>query len=294
MKNQLNFRFIFLVLISAFFVSTGVQHLNAQTKKNKVRLKADYVKIIDGEMYLNIAASSKINKKNVKVSGIELTIFNVINDEKRALGNVTTNLKGETKFFLKSINAITPDSTNTYNLTVLFNGNDTFKKAKKSISFKNAEIKAKHIIKDSINYITATLIDKSTKEPIINESLDIQVQRLFNPLKVGDEFNYTDENGFIIIPVENGIPGINGELIIEVVLNDNDIYGTVKAIVNAPIGSPIVNEDTYEQRTLWAPRNKTPLFILIFANLLIIGMWGTIIYLITNLFKINKTKNSTL
>ncbi len=289
MKNQVNFRFIFLVLVSVFFVSTAFQNLNAQTKKNKVRLKADYVKIMDGEMYLNISASSKINKKNIKISGIELTVLNEINDENHILGKVITNIKGETKFLLKGINSITPDSTSTYNLIVLFKGNDTIKKAKKSVSFKNAEIRAKHIIKDRINYITASLIDTNTTNPISNESLDVQVQRLFNPLKIGDEFNYTDENGTIIIPVEDGIPGINGELIFEVVLSDSDLYGTIKAIFETSIGSPIVNESTYEQRTLWAPRNKTPLFILIFANLLIIGMWGTIIYLITNLFKIKKT-----
>ena len=63
-----------------------------------------------------------------------------------------------------------------------------------------------------------------------------------------------------------------------------------KAIIKAPIGVPIVEESTFNERTLWAPRSKTPIFILVFANLIILAMWGIIIYLITNLFRINKTK----
>ncbi len=290
MRKQLKFRFIFLALLSVFFVSTGVQNLHAQTKKNKVRLKADYVKIMDDQLYLNISVSSKIDKKTTKISGIELTIYNETNDDKIELGKVKTDMNGESTFTIKSINSITPDSTNTYNLLVSFKGNETFKKSKKNISFKDVSINAQHIVKDSINYISATLIDKGTNNPIAEESLTIQVQRLFRPLRIGKEFNNTNENGTILVPIEEGIPGVDGLLNLEVVLNDHDDYGTVKAIIKAPIGIPIVEESTFDQRTLWSTRSKTPIFILIFANLLILGMWGIIIYLITNLFRINKTK----
>jgi hypothetical protein len=198
-------------------------------------------------------------------------------------------MEGESRFVLKDLKDIKPDSTNTYNLGISFKGNDFFKKASKSISFKNADIKAKIIAKDSINYITATLIDVSTGSPIMEESLDVQVERLFMPLKIGEEFNQTDENGTILVIVDNDIPGVHGILTIEVVLNDNDIYGTVKDLVVAPIGTPVVDESTFDQRTMWSPRNKTPLFLLILPNLIIFGIWVFIIYLTLNLFKIAKS-----
>ena len=291
MRNQLKNRFIFLALASIFFVATGFQNLNAQnTKKNKVRLKIDYVKVMDGEMYLNLSASSKINKKNTKVSGIELIVYNELDEEKIKLGSNRTDIKGESKFLLKSLSSITPNSTNTYNLVVSFKGNDLFKKASKRFSFKNVDIEARIITKDSLNYITATLTDATTNIPIVDEALNLQVQRLFRPLQIGEEFNYTDENGTILVSLEEDIPGVDGNLIFEVVLNDHDDFGTVKALVDAPIGIPIVDESTFNQRTLWSPRNKTPIFILVFTNLLILGIWGLIIYLITNLFKISKAK----
>ena len=89
--------------------------------------------------------------------------------------------------------------------------------------------------------------------------------------------------------MEDDIPGVDGVLTLEVVLNDSDDYGTVKALITAPIGIPIVEESTYDQRTLWSPRDKTPISILVFANLLIFGIWGMLFYLMYNLFKISKS-----
>ena len=43
--SQLRFRFIFVTLLSVFLLATGSQNIYSQnTKKNKVRLKANYVK----------------------------------------------------------------------------------------------------------------------------------------------------------------------------------------------------------------------------------------------------------
>ena len=291
MKNQINTRFIFLAILSVFVFASSFQTLNAQSaKKNKVRLKAQYIKIVGGESFIDIIATSKINKQNVKVSGIDLFVFNELEDENVELGKVTTNMKGENRFVIKNINSIQSDSSKVYNLLISFKGNDSFKKAKKRISFKDADITAKMVVKDSVNYISATLIDPNTNSPIIEQDLTIQVQRLFGPLILGEEFNTTDDDGAIFVPIEEGIPGVDGNLILEVVLNDSDDYGTVKALVNAPIGTLIVDESTFDDRTMWSPRNKTPIFLLIFPNLLIIGIWGLIVYLIINLFKISKSK----
>ena len=60
--------------------------------------------------------------------------------------------------------------------------------------------------------------------------------------------------------------------------------------VNAPVGIPIVDESTFDERTMWSPRSKTPFFLLILPNLLTLGIWGFIIYLINNLFTHPYTK----
>ena len=292
MKNQINFRNVFLAILSVLVFAAGFQDLHAQKAKiNKTRLKAQYIKIMDGESFIEIIATSKVKKQNIKVSGIDVYVFNELEDENIELGKVTTNMKGEGKFVFKNFKSIQTDTSFTYNILLKFKGNETFKKAKKSISFKNADITAKMVLKDSTNYINARFSDPITNNPIIEQDLTIQVQRLFGPLILGEEFNTTDDDGTVFVPIEEGIPGVDGILTIEVVLNDSDDYGTIKALVTAPIGIPIVDESTYDDRTMWSPRNKTPIFLLIFPNLLILGIWGLIVYLIFNLFKISKSKN---
>ena len=294
MKNQLNFRIIFLALISVFVFTTSFYEVHAQNaKKNKVRLKAQYIKIMDGESYLDIKATSKINKQNVQVSGIDIVVYNELEESQIKLGAITTNMKGEGKFVFKNLNSIQTDSSYIYNILLKFKGNESFKKAKKGISFKNADITAKMVLKDSINYIKAKLSDPLTNNPIIEQDLTIQVQRLFGPLILGEEFNTTDDDGAIFVAIEEGIPGVDGILTFEIVLNDSDDYGTIKALVTAPIGTTIVDESTFDDRTMWSPRNKTPIFMLIFPNLLIVGIWGLIVYLIINLLRISKSKSKT-
>ena len=285
MKNHVIKRSLSLVIISVFL---GTTVFAQSVKKNTTRLKVSYTKIMDGEVYFDIKASSRVDKKNVNISNIDLNIYNELDDENILVGKSTTNMDGESKFALNNLSTLQPDSTGVYNIKISFKGNDAFKKASKSISFKNADINAKLITKDSINYITATLVDKSSDSVMRDQSLSVQVQRLFQALQI-EEFNITDENGTIIVPIEDGIPGIDGNLTIEVILSESDDFGTVTATVIAPIGTKIVDESTFDDRKMWSPRNKTPLFLLIFPNLIIFGMWGLIIYLITNLFKITKS-----
>lgn len=280
--------FLIVTLLNSFHLFSQEAETE-EVEKNSVALTIKYIKEMGGDTYFDVKAISKIDKQFVKVSNIDLFFFNDLNDDKFELGKITTNAEGKGKFILKNFNALKPDEENIYNISIDFLGNKQFEETTEYVTFKNAEISARLYKEDSINYVTATLTDPTTGEPIIEAYLDVQIKRLFKSLKMGEEFNATDETGTVIVPIDGDLPGLNGELTIEVVLNESDDYGTIKAIINAPIGKEIVDESTFNDRTMWSPRNKTPLFLLIFPNILIFGIWGIIIYLIRNLFKITKS-----
>ena len=289
MKNWNITSFVFLLIVVSFQFSTINNSLFAQAKKNKARINADLVNIIGGEKYLNIKASARINKKTVEVSNIELTIYQEFNDEEIELGKTTTDASGISKFRIKNFNSLEVDSTGIYNLSVSFSGNDEFKKASRSVSFRKADIKANWIVKDSINYVSAKLLDVMADSSVAEAALDVRVDRLFRPLRIGDTSFETDENGEIEVAIEDGIPGVDGNLKLEVVLNESDDYGTVIASVVAPIGTVIVDESTYDQRTMWSPRGKTPIFLLTLTFSFIFVVWGIFIYLFINLVRIFKS-----
>ena len=290
MKRQTKHNWIIITCSLIFSLMLVPQLTQAQkAKKNRARINADYVNILGVESYVKIKVSARVNRQTLAVSMAELEVYNEVNEEEVTLGTVKTDHNGEAKFIIQNLGNLKADSTGVYELGVSFGGNDAYNKASRSLSFKKATIKTNLITRDSINYISATLIDSKLDSPIVGEALGVRVKRMFKPLRIGEEFNVTDEEGAIEVAVEDGIPGLEGILTLEVVLNESDDYGTVVAQHEAPIGVAFIDESTFDDRTMWSPRNKTPVFMLIFPNLIIFGIWGFIVYLVYNLFRINKS-----
>ena len=277
------YRDLFLILLLA-----GTFGYVAQSQdKHRVRLKADYVKHMEDKSVLEIGATARINKQTVDLPGLELMVINEVGEEEFAIGTVQTNPKGEASLII-DVGALKVDSLGSYTLSVNYKGMDTLRRASRSISFRDADLIARLISRDSLHSIEAVLKDSARDSVLADQNVIVQVQRLFLPLLISEEINMTDENGTILVPIPGGIPGVEGVLKLEAVLADSDDYGTVKAMIEAPVGIPIVDESTFDERTLWAPRNKTPIFILLFTSILILATWGTILYLIRTLYKIAK------
>jgi len=286
MKKLFKLNFLFLVFIGISIIGFNNSNIYSQNK-NKVRIQAYYFKIMDSVSYLDIKAISKIGKKNTTVSNIKISVFNVQEDETIELGSSITNMDGKARFIIKNFETLKPDSTNTYKINLVFKGDASFLKASKKISFKNANISANLETINDVNFIKAQVLNDDDS-PITEESITLRVQRLFKPLILGEDLSITDETGSILTPIEQGIPGVNGKLIVEVVLFESDEYGTVIELVEAPIGVHFTDESTFDERTMWSPRSKTPIFLLIIPNALTLGMWAVIFLLISNLYKISK------
>ena len=293
MKNCNIISVFFLFILVSLGLGTIENDLYAQNKKNRARINADYVKVIDSEHYLNIKASARVDKQTVEVSNVELIISQLIEEEGEEkeieIGKTTTNSGGVSKFVIEDFKGLVPDSNGFYHLLVSFGGNDSFKKASREVSFKNAAIEANWVVKDSVNYVNATLTDTQLDSALADMPLKVRVDRLFRPLKIGKDFYETDEDGEIEVAVEDGIPGIDGNLKLEVVLSESDDYGTVIAQLTAPIGTVIVDESTFDKRTMWSPRGKTPIFLLSLTYSFIFIVWGIFLYLFINLVRIIKS-----
>ena len=286
MKTTMQFRSVFILLLSFLLVS-GVY--GQGDKKERIRLNAAYVHVIDQEHYLNIKASARVNKETVEVADAELVISQELEDEEIELGTAKTNARGTCKFVIEDFGALQADEEGIYHITVSFTGNDDFKRGSKEVTFKAADISAELVTKDSVNYVNARLIDTRLDSAIAEVPLTVQVDRLFRPFKIEKDFFMTDEDGAVEVAIPDGIPGVDGKLQLEVVLNENDDYGTVKRILVAQIGKPIVDESTFDQRTMWSPRGKTPIFLLAVTYSFGFVVWGIFVYLFFNLIRIYKS-----
>jgi hypothetical protein len=276
---------LLLCFVCIAFLNTNI---TAQTKKHKARLSVSFNK--EGKVqFLKISGKYKDGKKYKPATGLDLNIYQVFeNDSLVPLGAVELNTKGFANFDVSK--AFKLDLVD-YNFEVDHSGSDKFKKVSKSIGVQVANLAAELKTVDDKHFIIGTLT-KPNNEPIVEAELKVRLQRLFSPLAVGKGFYFTDENGMINVPITEIMPGIEGKLNYEVILSDSDEYGTIKTVVEANIGTPIVDQSTFEERTMWSPPRKAPWFDLIIPNLLILGIWGYLVVIAFNLYRISKHKNS--
>ncbi len=285
MKANLISKYALLIFLGSFLMIISTQ-LQGQDKF-KAKLSVDYQKTMGEGSVLLIKVKYKAEKKYIPASFLKVNIYEQINEDSLALiGDISTDHGGSAEYALL-LNSDFSDSLYTYRYIVKIENDDKFKDAKKAIKFIDVNLVAKAIVEDSVHYISATLTD-ATGTAIEGAKLEVKVHRLFAPLTIGESSYKTDDNGKILVPIENPLPGVDGILTFEV-MSDSRSYGIAKIIFDAPIGKVVTDQSTFDQRTMWAPPRNTPYFLLIFPNLLILGIWAVILLLVSNLYKIYKS-----
>ena len=100
----------------------------------------------------------------------------------------------------------------------------------------------------------------------------------------------TDDDGMAELAYAGDIPGdSSGNMMVSAKLADADTYGNVLAFQNTNWGKKTKIDNGFSKLTaLWASRANVPLWLLIMSNSIIGAVWGTIIYLVFQLFRIRK------
>jgi hypothetical protein len=278
---------IFLTLL-AFLLFCGTSSFGQEDKKS-VSLTLQHLKIMKENSFLTVEAKSKGKNGFEPCKNVIFTIYKTdttgaVADIK--IGAVKTNKVGKAKFSIPSKFLGASES-----YKVKLENDKIYDDTDESVSVTNATINASIEKTDSIYTLKAQVLDAANK-PLAEETLKVGLQRLFGNLAVGGEDSFTtDADGLISVPIEKGYTGVDGKLNFQVVIEESDKFGTVIANVPATFGKPIVDQSTFNERTMWAPPTKTPLFLLIIPNVILVGIWSILVLLVFNLFKIYKSKN---
>ncbi len=125
--------------------------------------------------------------------------------------------------------------------------------------------------------------------PVPELELKIGVKRLNSMLGIGEEESYTtDEHGIATAEFNlDSLPGdAAGNIIVMAKVEDNESYGNLQAEKEIPWGAPTMSKTRFGERSLWATGDKVPYWLLALAGFIISMVWGTLIYLIMQLWKI--------
>jgi hypothetical protein len=117
------------------------------------------------------------------------------------------------------------------------------------------------------------------------------VRRAFSDLPLSENALTSNETGEVSAEFnpKTPIPGdFKGNIIIGAKVEDNESYGTIISLTYAAWGIPSKPDGSFLERSLWAARDKTPIWLLVFPNLIIATVWGLIFYMIYLIFRIRK------
>jgi hypothetical protein len=128
--------------------------------------------------------------------------------------------------------------------------------------------------------------------PAKDVELKVGVQRHGGVLTAGEEETYTtDSTGTVsVVFRHDSLPGDkNGELMLVAKAEENETFGNLYTEIKAAWGkTKDVSGNLLDQRTLWSTGSKTPFWLLFMASFIILGVWGTLIYLVFQLVRIKK------
>ena len=262
--------FLALVFVLGFSLNTFAQEEAEKEEKKQLRsrMSLSAFQMDDDMITLEAQVRAKIDKRYTGLPGLEVTFHSFLADSlEKEIGTARTNADGIASLNISAAE-LYRDTADILGLMVAFDGNEDFKSSDDDIEIVVAKMAMEVEEEDSLKVLNVLL--ESRGEPIVDEDVELFVEGLFNPLKVGE--GTTDEDGVARINFPLDLPGDEeGNLQIFARLYDHSDYGTVVSKAVKAWGVPIAEGSTDLPRALWSP--SPPLWLLITFIAILVYLW---------------------
>jgi hypothetical protein len=280
---------IFLFLLGSTITKTYAQDTVAAAPVLSLRYFLPENKV----PYIEISTKKKVGRKFEPVTGIPVNVYFNDAEEKNLLGKIITGNTGLGRVAFPASFKATWDSLNEFKFAAVSDSSHGIESLSSDITIKKAILVIDTVLEDGARTMTAQLKEKLGEEWVAVKEIEMKlgIKRLLGNLSVGDEETYTSDSTGIASAgfLQDSIPGDKkGNIILVARVEDNDNYGNLVEEKSVPWGKAVQPEINFWHRTLWSTGNRAPVWLLFIAISIIIGVWGTIIYLVFQLFKIKK------
>lgn len=283
-----------LFIILLFLLGATISKIYAQdSTASPTILNVRYFLPENKVPYLDITTKKKVGRKIEPVVNIPVNVYFSEAAEKNLLGKIITNVNGEGRVALPASFKATWDSLNEFKFVAVSDSSAGVETLNSEVTIKKAILVIDTTSEEGIRNVTAQLKEKTGNEWVAVKEIEMKlgIKRLLGNLTVGEAETYTsDSTGMAIAEFKrDSMPGDEkGNLILVARVEDNDSYGNLVIEKSVPWGKAVQAETNFWHRTLWATGNRAPVWLLVIAFSIIIGVWGTIIYLVTQIVKIKK------
>lgn len=240
---------------------------------------------------LKALTRTKIEKKFRPVKGVNVNFFIGEENEAGFLGRMRSNEDGVGSIEIpaKFKEKLNSDSTYYFIATVTEDGK--FEDTSSEIEIFKAKIEVSYAEDGEEKSVSGKLLALGDSGWVEVPAVEMKfvVDRYFQDLSITEDYLETDEYGEASSDFLITIPGDeNGNINVGAKVEDHELYGSLTFTEAKPWGTPLIADDSFAERTLWATRDKTPIWLLAAANIIILSVWAVIFYLAYQLILIRR------
>ncbi len=286
-KKILRHSFLIVLLLSIFM--PDIVHAQDASDETAI-LKLQYFNINNSVQYLLLESSTKKNKIFTPKKNILYKVYLDSFSNSNLIAEVKTNDEGKAKMFIPPSLKTVWDNSSLHTFIVMQGDEEV----QSDYSITKARIEIDTSTVDSIKNITVKVLKDENGKLIAVPDVEMKVgiKRLGGILSGGDEETYTtDSSGLVTLPFTKiNMPGDKfGNIVLTAKIEDNEFLGNIIIEKKAAWGVPtIVSDDFFKRRELWSTRFRSPYWLLFMAYAIVIGVYGTLIYLVFQMVKIIK------
>lgn len=246
-------------------------------------------------VFLLAKASTRIDGKYQLEKGVSVSFYLDSLSPANLMGKMVTDVNGLAKAILPPVLKPIWDRSVRHHFIAVSEASKEFETATAETDITKSRMLIDTISSDGEKKImvTVTSFNGTHWEPVKDVEMRVGVYRSAGGiLAAGDKETYTTDSSGIVTAdfTRLNLPGDEkGNFLLVAKVDENEMLGYLRTEKLVPWGVA-VQPDTgfFNQRTLWATRFRTPIWLLFMAYSIVIGVWGTLVYLIFQIIKIKK------
>jgi len=270
-------------------VLSGFAGFSQTAEKGDLSIGVNYYITNNRVPYLVVKVKTKVDGRFKNVSDIPLKLYLDKDSTGTFIAKVKTNERGEASAMIPSSVKKEWNTQSKHTFLANFDGDKKYEPAKGDLTVARAKI----LIDAADKKVTATVLElKDTSwTPVKGVDVILAVRRLASDLNINETPTFTtDSTGKVSGDFKrDSIPGdAKGNITLVAKIVDNDQYGNLVIEKPVPWGARFTPVNTFNNRTLFATRDKAPVWLLFIVYSIVVGVWGILIMLVLNLLRIKK------
>lgn len=285
----------FLSVCFVFCLTSSSLLAQEAVEKNTLLLDLTFHQTNEEMPVLKVMTRTKIEKRFRPVSGVNVNFFIGEESEEGFLGRMRSNEDGLGSIQIPAQFKDRLNGDSTYYFIATVTEDEKFEDISSEIEIYKAKIEVSYTEDGEDKSVTAKLLAKADSGWVAVPEVEIKfvVDRYFKDLSITEDYLETDESGDASADFLMAIPGDeNGDILVGAKIEDHELYGSLTFTETKQWGTPTIPDDSFAKRTLWATRDKTPIWLLALANIIIVSVWMVIFYLAYQLFIIRRIGNA--